>query len=128
MPHSGVNALAISGNILYAGGNFGFAGTNVSAFVAEALLPVPPTNPPVILTSDGNFGFTNGPGGFGFGFDIGGSAGQTLVVQGSTNLVNWVPLQTNVRAPRPAISAIRSGSITPTVSTASSRRNHGISE
>src|ERR1039458_7433785 len=90
MPHSGVNALAISGNILYAGGNFGFAGTNVSAFVTEALLPVPPTNPPVILTSDGNFGFTNGPGGFGFGFDIGGGAGQTLGGGGRTHLGEWV--------------------------------------
>jgi hypothetical protein len=30
-----------------------------------------------------------------FGFDIGGVGGQTVVVEASTNLITWLPLQTN---------------------------------
>jgi len=30
-----------------------------------------------------------------FGFNVSGSSGQTLVVEGSTNLLQWLPLRTN---------------------------------
>ena len=85
-----VYALAVSGNNLFVGGAFTMAGTNAVGYVAEAILPVPLA----ILTTDGNFGFTNG--GSSFGFDVSGSAGQTLMVQGSSDLTNWISLQTNV--------------------------------
>jgi hypothetical protein len=58
--------------------------------VAEAILPVPLA----ILTTDGNFGFTNG--GSSFGFDVSGSVGETVIVQGSSDFTNWISLQTNV--------------------------------
>jgi hypothetical protein len=87
-----VSALAVSGNSLYAGGFFTMAGTNVSAFVAEAILP----SPPLILTTDGNFGFTNGRSQFGFNVSAPGDTGQALVILASTNLMNWAALQTNV--------------------------------
>jgi len=74
---------------LFAGGAFTTAGTNVSAYAAWAIL-----GPPVIITTNADFGFTNSPNRF--GFDIAGGPVQTVVVQGSTNLLNWVPLQTNL--------------------------------
>jgi uncharacterized delta-60 repeat protein len=47
--------------------------------------------PPAIGTAGGAFGFqTNG-----FGFNLSGVAGQTVVIECSTNLVNWTALATN---------------------------------
>ena len=86
-----VNALAVSGNTLYVGGDFTTAGTNYSYFTAEAILPPFVT----ILTTDGNFGFTNGN----FGFDISGPPGSNVVIQTSTDLQTWLPLQTNTLNP-----------------------------
>jgi hypothetical protein len=84
-------ALAISGTSLYAGGAFLFAGNQVSAYVAEANLGQASTAP-FIITTNSNFGFTNGQ----FGFDVSAAAGETLVILGSSNLMNWTPLQTNL--------------------------------
>jgi uncharacterized delta-60 repeat protein len=67
-------------------------GFNASSWFLETTLAVEPTAPPIILTSDGSLGF-HAPG---FGFNIAGLIGQTVVVEGSTNLSNWLPLQTNV--------------------------------
>ena len=47
--------------------------------------------PPVILTEDGQLGITNGL----FGFNVQGAAGQKVVFEVSTNLLDWRPLQTN---------------------------------
>jgi hypothetical protein len=48
--------------------------------------------PLMIITTNSAFGFNNGH----FGFDVVGPAGQTVVIQASTDLVNWTPLETNV--------------------------------
>src|ERR1035441_3058628 len=86
-----VNALALSGGTLYAGGEFTMAGDKVSAFAAEAIVGGTLIS---IITSSSSFGFTNGNSSF--GFDVSGSPGQTQVVLGSADLTIWVPLQTNV--------------------------------
>jgi hypothetical protein len=49
-------------------------------------------NGPAILVNNGNFGL--GPNGF--RFDVGCMPGQTVVIQASTNLVGWLPVQTDV--------------------------------
>jgi hypothetical protein len=82
-----VDALTVSGNTLYVGGYFTTAGTNTAYYIAQATLPVPVS----ILTTDGNFGFTNGY----FGFDISGPPGSNVIIQTSTDLQTWTPLQTN---------------------------------
>jgi uncharacterized delta-60 repeat protein len=49
-------------------------------------------NGPVLLVNDGGFGLhTNG-----FGFNVGCMPGQAVVIEASTNLVDWVPIQTNL--------------------------------
>ena len=83
-----VSALAVSGSTLYAGGEFTTAGTNASAFAAMANLPVSLA----IVTTNAAFGFTNGV----FGFDVVGPSGASVVIQASTDLHTWIPLQTNL--------------------------------
>lgn len=87
--NSSVNSLAILGNNLYVGGAFTTAGGKVSAYMARAILQVPPIS---IITSDGSFGLTNGT----FGFGVSAAEGLNLIIEGSTNLTDWFPLQTNV--------------------------------
>jgi hypothetical protein len=86
-----VNALAVSSGTLYVGGNFTMAGTNISYDVAGALLTGPPV-PVAIITANAAFGFTDGV----FGFDVSGPAGSNVVIQASSNLQTWIPLQTNL--------------------------------
>jgi hypothetical protein len=86
-----VSALAMSGNTLYAGGGFTRAGTNVSAYVALANLAGTPVSITIITTNTA-FGFTNGV----FGFDVSGPSGSNVVIQASTDLQTWIPLQTNL--------------------------------
>jgi hypothetical protein len=83
-----VYALAVSGGTLYAGGDFTTAGTNVSAYAAMAYLP----GSLAIITTNAAFGFTNGV----FGFDVSGPSGSNVVIQASTDLQTWIPLQTNL--------------------------------
>ncbi len=73
-------------------GSYSVVVTNLYGSVtsAVAVLTVNPA-PPVILTDDDYFGF----GANGFGFDISGVSGQTVVIEASTNFVNWSPLATN---------------------------------
>jgi sugar lactone lactonase YvrE len=63
---------------------------SVTSAVA-ALSVVSSNTPPQIIACDGCFGFLTNQ----FGFDLGGADGQTIVVDGSTDLVNWTPLCTN---------------------------------
>jgi hypothetical protein len=91
--NGGVSALAVSSSTLYAGGEFTIAGTNVSAYAAEASLAGTPVSPALaLITANAAFGFTNGV----FGFDVAGPAGSNVVIQASTNLQTWIPLQTNL--------------------------------
>ena len=46
----------------------------------------------MIQVGDGSFGFSGGH----FGFNITGPQGQTVVIESSTNLQTWTPLQTNI--------------------------------
>ena len=52
----------------------------------------PPSPPITFNTSDGSLGFTNGQ----FSFQLTGAAGQTVVIEASTNSVDWIPVMTNV--------------------------------
>jgi sugar lactone lactonase YvrE len=47
--------------------------------------------PPQIIACDASFGFVTNQ----FGFNLSGPSGQTIVVDGSADLVNWTPLCTN---------------------------------
>jgi hypothetical protein len=47
--------------------------------------------PPSILLNDGSFGVRSNY----FGFNVSGSAGQVVVVETSTDLLNWTELATN---------------------------------
>ena len=49
------------------------------------------TNPPQVVATDASFGFLTNQ----FGFNLVGASGQTIVVDGSTNLADWTPLWTN---------------------------------
>jgi hypothetical protein len=83
-----VYALAASGSDFISGGAFTKAGGKVSHGVAKAIMVEPPV---LIITTNSSFGISNGL----FGFNLSGSSGQTLVIEGSTNLLDWMPLQTN---------------------------------
>jgi hypothetical protein len=52
---------------------------------------------PQIITNDGSFGFQANQ----FGFNVSGAFGATIVVDGSSNLVDWVPLLTNTVSGNP---------------------------
>lgn len=63
---------------------------NGSGWFAESIHPT--ALPPQILSDDASFGFQQGL----FGFHIRALAGQVVVVEGSTNLLLWAPLATNM--------------------------------
>jgi hypothetical protein len=72
-------------------GAFDLLTSNCFGVVTSALATLT-VNGPVILISDGNMGMhTNG-----FGFNVGCMPGQAVVIEASTNLLNWVPVQTNL--------------------------------
>jgi hypothetical protein len=48
--------------------------------------------PPLAISTGAAFGFTNGV----FGFDVTGPSGSNVVIQASTDLHSWIPLQTNL--------------------------------
>jgi sugar lactone lactonase YvrE len=63
---------------------------SVTSLVATLSVTIP-TNAPQIVTGDGCFGFVTNT----FGFNISAAFGQTIVVDGSVDLVHWTPLCTN---------------------------------
>lgn len=88
-----VLALAVSGNTLFAGGNFTTIGANTNVFngIAQINLSVTPACL-AIVTTNAAFGLANGV----FGFDMAGPTGSNVIIQASTNLQTWIPLQTNL--------------------------------
>ena len=54
----------------------------------------PENVPAVIVTSASGFGFNGGQ----FGFNLTGPAGRLVVVEASTDLLNWQPIWTNTFA------------------------------
>ncbi len=88
------NAATVSG--LVGGTTYYFAATSVdvtgaeSAFSNETSYTVPVTA--ATLTAPASSGTGAGKQ---FGFSVTGATGQSYVVQASTNLINWISLQTN---------------------------------
>ena len=88
------NTLALPSVLAVNAGNYTVVVTNVYGSVTSAvaaLVVTIPVTPPRIMADDSNFGFLASQ----FGFYLGGAFGQTIVVDGSTNLMNWTPLFTN---------------------------------
>ncbi len=98
-----VNATSVTVTNLVAGTVYYFAVTAIdsfgleSNFSSEAVFINRPRTPPVIVTGDGVFGLVTNR----FGFNITGSPGQDVVVEASTNLLQWFPLQTNTLGSSP---------------------------
>jgi uncharacterized delta-60 repeat protein len=68
----------------------GYFGTDASS-AASLVIEPPSRNPPVMfLNSD-----TGDEASYRFSFGIAGACGQSVVVESSTNLVDWYPVQTN---------------------------------
>jgi uncharacterized delta-60 repeat protein len=95
-----VNWVAIQTNLVATNGAIFFSDANSGkyprrfyrAMLFNGVLP-----PPSFLAGTGNLGMSSGQ----FGFNLGGVVGQTFVIQASSNLVNWVPLTTNVLTASP---------------------------
>jgi uncharacterized delta-60 repeat protein len=64
---------------------------NRSSWYVESIVTADPRTPPAILVDDASFGINSNR----FGFNIGALAGQVVVLESSTNLVNWTALSTN---------------------------------
>jgi DNA-binding beta-propeller fold protein YncE len=86
------------------GGGGSIIGSSAIATLAEVPGIYSPDNPtngeiiitavqtPLAITTGAAFGFTNGV----FGFNVTGPAGSNVVIQASTDLHTWLPLQTNL--------------------------------
>jgi sugar lactone lactonase YvrE len=75
-------------------GNYSVVITSPYGSVTSAVVSLTvtiPTTPPQIISSGTNFGILTNQ----FGFNLNGAYGQTIVVDGSTNLLDWTPLFTN---------------------------------
>jgi len=91
---NGVNkatAIAVdSSNNVYVAGYAGYGGDGGGSYeFATVKYAAPPLS---IITTNHNFGFTNGQ----FGFNVSGLAGSSAVIQSSPDLQTWTPLQTNL--------------------------------
>ncbi len=64
---------------------------NVTSLVATLTVQVPQT-PPAIVVNDGSFGVHSNR----FGFNVRAVPGQVVVIEASTDLVSWTPIQTNL--------------------------------
>jgi uncharacterized delta-60 repeat protein len=65
-----------------------------SQWFVEQTVAVNPNTRPRIVTSDANFGVRSGK----FGFSTRAFPGQVVVIEATTNFIQWVPLQTNLVA------------------------------
>jgi uncharacterized delta-60 repeat protein len=88
------NATVQSASMIRARGFVTSGLNNASSWFVETNLQIAPTQP-IILVNDSQFGFQSNR----FGFNLRATAGQIFVIQASTNLVTWTPIQTNVASP-----------------------------
>jgi hypothetical protein len=65
-------------------------GVRFRSYIGEIIIIAVPT--PLVITTGAAFGFTNGV----FGFNVIGPSGSNVVIQASTDLQTWIPLQTNL--------------------------------
>jgi uncharacterized delta-60 repeat protein len=70
---------------------------NASSWFVESTTQFVPQTPLTILVNDGYFGFRTNE----FGFNVAGVAEQTVVIEASTDLADWIPLATNILGPDP---------------------------
>jgi uncharacterized delta-60 repeat protein len=88
-----VNTSLLATNIYVRARGFHSGGRwNGSLSLIADVAQVSPLTPPVILSSDPSFGFQTNQ----FRFTVRALPGQATVLEASTNLVDWVPLQTNL--------------------------------
>jgi hypothetical protein len=96
---SALSGLASGATVYYYSNTSGWGTSFGGAFdapvnVANGILPTVKLNPPQI--SGGSLGVSAN----GFSFTIAGSSNEVVVVEASTNLVNWLPIQTNTLSDR----------------------------
>jgi hypothetical protein len=90
-----INTSSLSLNSMVRAYGFASGGRwNGSLSLIADVTPVTAQTPPVIHSGDASFGFQ--PAGFGFNWSA--IAGQNVVIEGSTDMANWLPLQTNIAA------------------------------
>jgi len=75
---------------------------NGSLSLIEDTIQVPPLTPPAIITDDGSLGYGTNQ----FRFTVRALAGQTLVVEATTDFSSWMPLQTNLVSTPPEFQVI----------------------
>jgi hypothetical protein len=91
---AGLPALTLPNVSVTNAGNYSVVITSPYGSVTSAVVSLTvtiSTNPPQLVATGGSFGFLTNQ----FGFNLVGASGQTIVVDGSTNLVDWTPLFTN---------------------------------
>jgi sugar lactone lactonase YvrE len=91
---AGTPTLALNNLNLSNAGNYSVIITSPYGSVTSSVVSLTvtiPTTPPQIISGGTNFGFLTNQ----FGFNLNGAYGQTIVVDGSTNLLDWTPLFTN---------------------------------
>ena len=91
---AGFPALTLTNVTATNAGNYSVVITNPYGSVTSGVVSLTvtiPTTPPQIISSGTNFGLLTNQ----FGFNLNGAYGQTIVVDGSTNLLDWTPLFTN---------------------------------
>jgi hypothetical protein len=110
MVNGWVNALAVSGSALYAGGGFNWAGTNSAPHIAEALLTGTPVLQPTItkVSITGTSLLLSGANG---------APGQTYYVLSSPNvglpISQWTPVATNVMSGSGSFSIVVPNLVSP---------------
>jgi hypothetical protein len=72
-------------------GGYSVVVTNISGSVTSRVATLTVPGPPTIVVNDGSLGFVTNH----FCFNIAGSTGQVIVIEGSNDFASWTPLRTN---------------------------------